>query len=84
MADFVLILVIIFLLFGVFRRYIFYAVMSALARKMFNQAGKQQQRYYQTRQNQQAPGSVRVEDRNSGKKKSRDDGEYVDFEEIKD
>lgn len=84
MSDFLLIFIVIILLFGVFRRYIFYAVMNAVARKLFEQAGKSQQRYQQTGHNQQAPGSVRVEDTTTGKKKNRDDGEYVDFEEIKD
>jgi hypothetical protein len=82
MSDFLLIFLAIIILFSVFRRYIFYAIMGALTKKLFEQAQRQQQQY--TPPGNTRPGSVKVEPPVQKKGRNPDDGEYVDFEEIKD
>lgn len=83
MADFLFVLLIIFIVFGVFRRYIFFFVMSALSKKLFNEMNKMNQR--QAGFNQQQHSSVKDDPSASSKKSFRDDqGEYVDYEEVKD
>lgn len=83
MSDFFLILIAVFILFSVFRRYIFYAVMGALTKKMFDQA-RQQQHYNYGRDRSAPAGSVRVEDKRKDRPNGSRAGEYVDFEEVKD
>ena len=82
MSEFLLILIAIVVLFSVFRRYIFYAVMGALAKKVFEQAARRQQ--YSTPRNQPSSGSINVEDQNRRKGGGNNTGDYVDFEEVKD
>lgn len=85
MADFLFVLLIIFIVFGVFRRYILFFLMSALSKRLFNEMNRMQQRQNGYRQQQQTPpGRVQVDPSVSGKKPIRDvPGEYVDFEEVK-
>ncbi len=83
MADFLFILLIIFIVFGVFRRYIFFFIMNAIAKKLFKEMNKMQQR--QTGFNHQQQSKVNADPDKPGKKSFRDDqGEYVDYEEVKD
>ena len=83
MADFFFILLIIFIVFGVFRRYIFFFIMSAISKKLFKEMNKMHQR--QTGFNTQQQTKVTTDAETSGKKSFRDkQGEYVDYEEVKD
>ena len=43
MSDFILVLVAIFIVFGVFRRYLFFLVMNAVSKKLYKEMQKQQQ-----------------------------------------
>lgn len=83
-----LVLVIIFLLFGVFRRYIFFFVMSAISKKLFREMNRMQDRQREafSRQKQQQQTRVNVDPEQTRQRKNfRDDqGEYVDYEEVKD
>jgi hypothetical protein len=83
MSDFLLILIAVIVLFSVFRRYIFFAIMGALTKKLFEQAHRQQQQYAPPGSNRQ-PGSVKVDAPAPKKGRNTDSGEYVDFEEVKD
>ena len=80
-----LVLVIIFLLFGVFRRYIFFFVMSAISKKLFREMNRMQDRQREAF-NQQQQTRVNVDPEQTRQRKNfRDDqGEYVDYEEVKD
>lgn len=84
MSDFILVLVAIFIVFGFFRRYLFFLVMNAVSKKLFKEMQKQQGHPYAHNRNQE--GKVHVD--TSGKKQNKrindDDGEYVDYVEIKD
>jgi len=83
MADFLFILLIIFIVFGVFRRYIFFFIMSAISKKLFKEMNKMQQR--QTGFNNQQQSKMNVDPDAPKKKSFRDNqGEYVDYEEVKD
>ncbi len=83
MSDFFLVLLVIFLLFSVFRRYIFFMVMNAITKGVFKNMNNMQQQ-------QTAPkkpdGQVTVEENNTLNKDNRGskNGEYVDYVEIKD
>lgn len=85
MSDFILVILAIFIVFGVFRRYLFFLVMNAVSKKLFNDMNRMQQ----GRQQHKAPGyqegKIHVTD--TGKKStgkiSDDEGEYVDYEEVK-
>ena len=81
-----LVLVIIFLLFGVFRRYIFFFVMSAISKKLFREMNRMQDRQREAFNQQQQQTRVNVDpEQTRQRKKFRDDqGEYVDYEEVKD
>ncbi len=85
MSDFILVLIAIFIVFGVFRRYFFFLIMSAVSKKLFKEMQKQQKGHSYAHQRNQE-GKVHVD--TSGKKQSKrindDDGEYVDYIEIKD
>ncbi len=89
MSDFILVLLAIFIVFGVFRRYLFFLVMNAFSKKLFNDINRMQQGQQQQQQQHKAPGydngKVYVKDvgkKNTGKI-SDDEGEYVDYEEVK-
>jgi hypothetical protein len=86
MSEFMLVLVIIFLLFGVFRRYIFFFVMSAISKKLFREMNRMQDRQREAFNQQQQQTRVNVDpEQTRQRKKFRDDqGEYVDYEEVKD
>ncbi len=83
-----LVLVIIFLLFGVFRRYIFFFVMSAISKKLFREMNRMQDRqreaFNQQQQQQQTRVNVDPEQTRQRKNFRDDQGEYVDYEEVKD
>mgnify|MGYP001446405459 FL=1 len=83
-----LVLVIIFLLFGVFRRYIFFFVMSAISKKLFREMNRMQDRqreaFSQQQQQQQTRVNVDPEQTRQRKNFRDDQGEYVDYEEVKD
>ncbi len=81
-----LVLVIIFLLFGVFRRYIFFFVMSAISKKLFREMNRMQDRQREAFNQQQQQTRVNVDPEQTRQRKNfRDDqGEYVDYEEVKD
>jgi len=85
MADFLFVLLIIILLFGVFRRYIAFMVLNAVAKGMKRNFDKMNN---QDLQPEKPIGKVTVEQTDrSGKSKSNhstDDGEYVDYVEVKD
>ena len=85
MSDFFLVLLVIFLLFSVFRRYIFFMVMNAVTKGVFKNMNKMQQQ--QDPNHVKKPdGYVTVEDNSTSKKGSAGstNGEYVDYVEIKD
>jgi hypothetical protein len=83
-----LVLVIIFLLFGVFRRYLFFFVMSAISKKLFREMNRMQDRqreaFSQQQQQQQTRVNVDPEQTRQRKNFRDDQGEYVDYEEVKD
>jgi hypothetical protein len=86
MSEFMLVLVIIFLLFGVFRRYIFFFVMSAISKKLFREMNRMQDRQREAFSQKQQQTRVNVDPEQTRQRKNfRDDqGEYVDYEEVKD
>lgn len=86
MSDFLFILLIIFIIFGVFRRYIFFFLMTALSKKVFKEMNKMQERQSGFNQQQNPPQPTPKEQVKSKSNKgvSDDHGEYVDFEEVKD
>ncbi|MBK7966344.1 MAG: hypothetical protein IPK10_14390 [Bacteroidetes bacterium] len=85
MSDFFFVILIIFIVFGVFRRYIFFFLMTALSKKVFKEMNKMQDRQsgFNQQQQQQAPIQEPLKGK-SNKGVSGDHGEYVDFEEVKD
>ncbi len=83
MSDFLFVLLILFIVFGVFRRYIFYFILGAVSKKLFKEMNRMQQR--QAGHHQQRQAQMNREEEQTKKKSFRDSqGEYVDFEEIKD
>ena len=85
MSDFILVLIAIFIVFGVFRRYFFFLIMSAVSKKLFKEMQKQQKGHsYEYQRNQEGKVHVDVSKKKQNKKNSDDDGEYVDYVEIKD
>lgn len=85
MSDFILVLIVIFLVFGIFRRYIFFFVMTAISRSLFKEMNRMQQRQQEMfrGQNRNSGGNVKPENERKTKNKGQE-GDYVDFEEIKD
>lgn len=83
MSEFFLILLVLFLVFGVFRRWIVFFLLSALGRRLQRELMKQQGR---SPGPAKPRGTVTVEDHSKASKKgpAADDGDYVDYEEIKD
>jgi predicted lipid-binding transport protein (Tim44 family) len=87
MSDFLFVLIIILIVFGVFRRYIFFFLMTALSRKVFKEMNKMQERQANFNQQQQQQQHAHQQEPLKGKSRksvSNDHGEYVDFEELKD
>ena len=85
MSDFILVLIAIFIVFGVFRRYFFFLIMSAISKKLFKEMQKKQQGYpYPHQGNQEGKVHVDASKKKQNKRNSNDDGEYVDYVEIKD
>ncbi|MFM7014821.1 MAG: DUF4834 family protein [Bacteroidota bacterium] len=85
MSDFILVLFAIFIVFGVFRRYLFFLVMNAVSKKLFKEMQKQQGHPYAHNRNQEGKVKVDVSSRKQSTRIHHDnDGEYVDYEEIKD
>ena len=85
MSDFILVLIAIFIVFGVFRRYLFFLVMNAVSKKLFKEIQKQQQVHSNTHQrNQEGKVHVDVSKKKQNKKNNDDGGEYIDYVEIKD
>ena len=85
MSDFFLVLLVIFLLFSVFRRYIFVLVMNAVTKGLYKNMNKMQQQQ-DPNQVKKPDGYVTVEDNSASKKGAAgsNNGEYVDYVEIKD
>lgn len=85
MSDFILVLIVIFLVFGIFRRYIFFFLMTAISRSLFKEMNRMQQRQQEMfrGQNRNSGGNVKPENERKTKNKGQE-GDYVDFEEIKD
>jgi Domain of unknown function (DUF4834) len=85
MSDFILVILAIFIVFGVFRRYLFFLVMNAVSKKLFNDMNRMQQGRQQYKAPGYKEGKIHVTD--TGKKGtgkiSDDEGEYVDYEEVK-
>jgi ABC-type lipoprotein release transport system permease subunit len=85
MSDFILVLVAIFIVFGVFRRYLFFLVMNAVSKKLYKEMQKQQQGHsYAHQRNQEGKVNVDTSNKKQNKRINDDDGEYVDYVEIKD
>ena len=53
MSDFILVLIAIFIVFGVFRRYLFFLVMNAVSKKLYKEMQKQQGHSYAHQRNQE-------------------------------
>jgi len=83
MEDFIFIIIVIFVLFRVFRRTILVYTVNSFQNKMNEQMRKQQEQF--KRQQRENNGKVKVDYVPPDKsKKFRDnDGDYVDYEEIK-
>ena len=84
MSDFILVLIAIFIVFGVFRRYFFFLIMRAVSKKLFKEMQKQQGHSYAHQRNQEGKVHVDTSTKKSNKRINDDDGEYVDYVEIKD
>ncbi len=85
MSDFLLVIIVIFLVFGVFRRYFAFLIINAVSKKLNNKFEKMHRQQQQQQNYSQPQGKVTVEDNcKGGKGKIADEGEYVDFEEVKD
>ena len=84
MSDFILVLIAIFIVFGVFRRYLFFLVMNAVSKKMYDEMQKRQGHSYTHTRNQEGKVQVDTSKRKQQSRINNDDGEYVDYEEIKD
>lgn len=85
MSDFILVILAIFIVFGVFRRYLFFLVMNAVSKKLFNEFSRMQNGGQQNKAQGFQEGKVHVNEP-SKKKQSKindDEGEYVDYEEVK-
>jgi len=80
-SDFLLVLLVLFLVFGVFRRVILALIMTAFAKVLFRQMERMQKQAMKDvpKSSAQAPAQT-----GKGRKNDTPDGEYVDFEEIRD
>jgi hypothetical protein len=84
MSDFILVLIAIFIVFGVFRRYLFFLVMNAVSKKLYNEMQKQQGQRSDYQRQQEGKVHVDTSNKKQSKRINNDDGEYVDYVEIKD
>lgn len=75
MKDFIIALIVAFVLFKVFRSFIYRNVTDAFTQNM-NDLNRNQN-------SNRNEGDITVENPKSSPKKNNDDGEYVDYEEIK-
>jgi len=83
MSDFLLVFIIVVLLFGVFRRYILFLVMAGVSRLLFRQFQKMQERAMEQQSRYSNPSASQGRASSApGNKPSQ--GEYVDYEEVKD
>ena len=83
MSKFLLIFFAVILLFSVFRRYIFMYLMNVVSRRLFEQARKHQGGFNNQQMHSKEDGGVKVDSKPKPGKRLRDDGEYVDYEEVK-
>jgi hypothetical protein len=87
MSDFWVVLIIIILVFSVFRRYIFFFLLRALSRRLYDQMNKQQGSGSIPPQDETKPeGTITIDAskvKKPQKKENDTNGEFVDFEEIK-
>lgn len=82
MKTFLTIILILFLLRILLKPFIKFTVYSTVNR-MAEEARKEQQRYVDSQRKKEGTISVDyIPDKNKGKKKKNDDGDYVDFEEV--
>lgn len=81
MSDFLLVLLVLFLVFGVFRRVILAMVMAAFAKLLFKQMERMQKQAMKDMPRSSPQPTASPE---KGKRNEPPAGEYVDFEEIKD
>lgn len=79
MIRFLLILFLLILLFSFLRRFIFFSAYYGFNKAAKDLAKKQEQ----AERKRKAAGSITVEQMQQNSLKSKDDGEYVDYEEIK-
>jgi hypothetical protein len=80
-SDFLLILLVLFIVFGVFRRVILAVIMTAFAKVLFRQMERMQK---QAMKDMQRPSAQAPVQNDKGRKNEPPDGDYVDFEEIRD
>jgi hypothetical protein len=83
MSDFLFITIIIILIFSVFRRYIFFFLLRAISQRLYKQMKKQQG---VSKQDEKPEGTITIDSTNvkkSQKKENNDNGDFVDYEEIK-
>ena len=87
MSDIFLIILAIFIVFGVFRRYLAFLILNTISKKLYNEFNKAQQRNQQQQASSNARGNVYVNPNEASNPKQRkfkdDEGEYVDYEEVK-
>ena len=75
MQEFLIILLVVFIFFGFLRRVIYFQAYSSFTKAADDFTKKH-------RQEQKKEGTVTL-DTNSGRKSLKDEGEYVDYEEVK-
>ena len=75
MQEFLIILLVAFIFFGFLRRVIYFQAYSSFTKAAEDFTKRQ-------RQERKKEGAVTL-DTNSGRKSLKDDGEYVDYEEVK-
>ena len=75
MQEFLIILLIVFIFFGFLRRIVYFQAYSSFTKAADDFSKRNQQ-------DRKKEGTVTL-DTNSGRKSLKDDGEYVDYEEIK-
>lgn len=82
MSDFLFTILLILIVFGVFRRYILYFLLGAVSRKITRDLN----RIREQQTGQKSQGGVKQGQAASSGKRTRpfDDGDYVDYEEVKD
>lgn len=84
MSDFILVIIAIFIVFGVFRRYFFFLVMNAISKKLYKEMKKQQGHSDAYQRKAEGKAHVDASNKKSNNRINDDDGEYVDYVEIKD